>query len=76
MFIAIKKRSRESVSPPFPESRKLNHTANGVELLRKDRVKKSKLKVGSLFKHIYITFCILLRLVEHLEFDNCMSAAA
>lgn len=41
---AIKKRTQESVSPPFPESRKLNHTANGVELLRKDRVKKSKLK--------------------------------
>lgn len=41
---AIRKRSRESVSLRFPEVRKLNHSANGIELVKKDGIKKSKLK--------------------------------
>ncbi|KAK9270025.1 hypothetical protein L1049_025598 [Liquidambar formosana] len=39
---AMKKRSRESISPPLPDSKKLNHTIDGVESTRKDGVKKSK----------------------------------
>ncbi|KAL2503982.1 hypothetical protein Adt_19603 [Abeliophyllum distichum] len=42
---AIKKRCHESITPPLPISRKLNHVSNGVDLRRKDGSKKSKLKM-------------------------------
>ncbi|XVE94566.1 hypothetical protein REPUB_Repub02eG0020000 [Reevesia pubescens] len=40
---AMKKRGRESISPPLPDSKKLNHTFAGVESNKKDGVKKPKL---------------------------------
>ncbi|EOY15020.1 Uncharacterized protein TCM_034220 isoform 1 [Theobroma cacao] len=42
---AMKKRSRESISPPSPDSQKLNHTLDGVESHKKDGVKKPKLNL-------------------------------
>ncbi|CAI9777889.1 unnamed protein product [Fraxinus pennsylvanica] len=42
---AIKKRGHESITPPLPISRKLNHVSNGVDLSRKYSSKKSKLKM-------------------------------
>ncbi|KAK4434617.1 hypothetical protein Salat_0624500 [Sesamum alatum] len=48
---AIKKRGRESVTPPLPISRKQLHTSNGVEILRVDGVKKSRLNM----KQVHIT---------------------
>ncbi|KAE8656445.1 Detected protein of unknown function [Hibiscus syriacus] len=42
---AMKKRSQESISPPPPESKKTNHTLSGVEVHRKDGLKKPKLKL-------------------------------
>ncbi|KAJ4702113.1 Restriction of telomere capping protein [Melia azedarach] len=47
---AMKKRNLDSISPPLPDSRELNHTIGGVESLKKDGLKKSKLnmKKGSL----------------------------
>ncbi|TXG52065.1 hypothetical protein EZV62_021234 [Acer yangbiense] len=44
---AMKKRSRESLSPPLPDSKKLNHTISlRVESpLKKDGIKKSKLSM-------------------------------
>ncbi|KAL0366034.1 UNVERIFIED_CONTAM: hypothetical protein Sradi_3493500 [Sesamum radiatum] len=42
---AIKKRSRESVTPPLPISRKQLHMSNGVEILRVDGAKKSRLNM-------------------------------
>ncbi|KAL9395537.1 hypothetical protein Peur_009790 [Populus x canadensis] len=42
---AMKKRNRESVSPPFPDSKKLSHTHGGVESLKRDGLKKLGLKV-------------------------------
>ncbi|OIS96920.1 PREDICTED: uncharacterized protein LOC109234282 isoform X2 [Nicotiana attenuata] len=41
---AIKKRSRQSITPPLPVSKKLNYMLDGAETLRKD-VNKSKLKL-------------------------------
>lgn len=41
---AIRKRRRESVSPQFPEVRKLKHSANRIEPVKRDVIKKSKLK--------------------------------
>lgn len=40
---AMKKRGRESFSPPLPDSKKLNHTVGGVQSHRKAGVKKPKL---------------------------------
>ncbi|XP_009780817.1 uncharacterized protein [Nicotiana sylvestris] len=42
---AIKKRSRQSITPPLPVSKKLNYMLDGAETLRKD-VNKSKLKLA------------------------------
>ncbi|KAJ6336799.1 hypothetical protein OIU76_006635 [Salix suchowensis] len=42
---AMKKRNRESLSPPFPDSKKLSHTHGGVESLKRDGLKKSGLNV-------------------------------
>ncbi|OMO87411.1 hypothetical protein CCACVL1_09054 [Corchorus capsularis] len=42
---AMKKRSRESISPPLPDSKKLNHALGGVESHKKDGGKKSKLNM-------------------------------
>ncbi|XP_075082191.1 uncharacterized protein LOC107808730 isoform X2 [Nicotiana tabacum] len=42
---AIKKRSRQSITPPLPVSKKLNYMLHGAETLRKD-VNKSKLKLA------------------------------
>ncbi|KAI5596750.1 hypothetical protein BDE02_02G022200 [Populus trichocarpa] len=42
---AMKKRNRESVSPPFPDSKKLSHSHGGVESLKRDGLKKLGLKV-------------------------------
>ncbi|KAL0369141.1 UNVERIFIED_CONTAM: hypothetical protein Scaly_1133000 [Sesamum calycinum] len=42
---AIKKRSRESITPPLPISRKQLHMSNGVEILRVDGTKKSRLNM-------------------------------
>lgn len=42
---AMKKRNRESMSPPLPDSKKLNHTIGVVESLKKDGLKKSKLNI-------------------------------
>ncbi|CAK9148284.1 unnamed protein product [Ilex paraguariensis] len=42
---AMKKRNRESDSPPLPDSNKTNNTVNGVELIRKDDTKRSKLNM-------------------------------
>lgn len=44
-FTAMKKRNRESMSPPLPDSKKLNHTIGVVESLKKDGLKKSKLNI-------------------------------
>lgn len=41
---AIRKGRRESVSQHFPEVRKLNHSANGIEPVKRDVIKNSKLK--------------------------------
>lgn len=40
---ALKKRARESISPPMPYSRKLGHTVNKVEVEAPDCTKKLKL---------------------------------
>ncbi|XVF63690.1 hypothetical protein PTKIN_Ptkin09bG0107200 [Pterospermum kingtungense] len=40
---AMKKRGCESISPPLPDSKKLNHTLRGFQLHKKDGVKKPKL---------------------------------
>lgn len=40
-FTAMKKRSRESISPPLPDSKRLNHTS-GLKPHKKDGVKKPK----------------------------------
>ncbi|KAL0432350.1 UNVERIFIED_CONTAM: hypothetical protein Slati_2569300 [Sesamum latifolium] len=45
MRSAIKKRSRESITPPLPISRKQLHMSNGVEILRVDGAKKSRLNM-------------------------------
>ncbi|KAB1203664.1 hypothetical protein CJ030_MR8G002770 [Morella rubra] len=43
---AMKKRNRESISPPLPDSKKLNHTISGVEESPlKNGIKKSKLNI-------------------------------
>ncbi|KAF9686726.1 hypothetical protein SADUNF_Sadunf02G0019400 [Salix dunnii] len=42
---AMKKRNRESLSPPFPDSKKLSHTHGGVESPRRDGSKKFGLNV-------------------------------
>ncbi|KAK8642360.1 hypothetical protein V6N13_011707 [Hibiscus sabdariffa] len=42
---AMKKRSQESVSLPLPDSKKTNHTRGGVEVHRKDDLKKQKLNL-------------------------------
>lgn len=42
---AVKKRNPESMSPPLPDSKKLNHTVGEMELLKKDGLKKSKLNI-------------------------------
>ncbi|GMI82487.1 hypothetical protein HRI_001918000 [Hibiscus trionum] len=39
---AMKKRGRESISPPLPDSKRTNHTLGGVEVHRKDDLKKPK----------------------------------
>lgn len=38
---AMKKRSRESISPPLPDSKRLNHTS-GIKSHKRDGVKKPK----------------------------------
>ncbi|KAL0438428.1 UNVERIFIED_CONTAM: hypothetical protein Slati_2325800 [Sesamum latifolium] len=48
---AIKKRGRESVTPPPPISKKQYNVSNGVEKLRKNGAKKSKMNM----KHGHIT---------------------
>ncbi|KAK4429373.1 hypothetical protein Salat_1237700 [Sesamum alatum] len=48
---AIKKRGRESVTPPLPISKKQYNVSNGVERLRKDGAKKSKMNM----KQVHIT---------------------
>ncbi|XVE69739.1 hypothetical protein DITRI_Ditri10aG0015300 [Diplodiscus trichospermus] len=40
---AMKKRGGESISPPLPNSKELNHTLGGVQSHKKDGVKKTKL---------------------------------
>ncbi|XP_021284272.1 uncharacterized protein LOC110416582 isoform X3 [Herrania umbratica] len=45
LLFAMKKRSHESISPPSPDSKKLNHTLDGVELHKKNGVKKPKLNL-------------------------------
>ncbi|XP_022772655.1 uncharacterized protein LOC111315300 isoform X3 [Durio zibethinus] len=40
---AMKKRGRESICLPLPDSKKLNHTLGGVQSHKKDGVKKPKL---------------------------------
>lgn len=42
---AMKKRNRESISQPLPDSKKLNHKISGVESPIKNGVKKSKLSM-------------------------------
>ncbi|GAV63616.1 hypothetical protein CFOL_v3_07134 [Cephalotus follicularis] len=42
---AMKKRNRQSVSPPFPDIKKLNQTIFRVESPKKDGVKKPKLNI-------------------------------
>ncbi|XP_037494944.1 uncharacterized protein LOC105635347 isoform X2 [Jatropha curcas] len=42
---AMKKRNRESISPPLPDSKKLNHSTGGVESPKRVGVKKSKLNL-------------------------------
>lgn len=42
---AVKKRNPESMSPPLPDSKKLNHTVGEIESLKKDGLKKSKLNI-------------------------------
>ncbi|KAK8551783.1 hypothetical protein V6N13_120216 [Hibiscus sabdariffa] len=42
---AMKKRSQESISLPLPDSKKTNHTRGGVEVHRKDDLKKQKLNL-------------------------------
>ncbi|KAL9445870.1 hypothetical protein AB3S75_013703 [Citrus x aurantiifolia] len=42
---AVKKRNPESMSPPLPDSKKLNHTVGEMESLKKDGLKKSKLNI-------------------------------
>ncbi|KAL0325863.1 UNVERIFIED_CONTAM: hypothetical protein Sradi_5155600 [Sesamum radiatum] len=42
---AIMKRGRESVTPPLPISKKQYNVSNGVERLRKDGAKKSKMNM-------------------------------
>ncbi|XP_022769167.1 uncharacterized protein LOC111312805 isoform X2 [Durio zibethinus] len=42
---AMKKRGCESISPPLPDSKKLNHTLGGGESHKKDGVKKPKLNL-------------------------------
>ncbi|KAJ0086442.1 hypothetical protein Patl1_09549 [Pistacia atlantica] len=42
---AMKKRNRESISPPLPDSKKLNQTMGGVESPKKNGLKKSKLNM-------------------------------
>lgn len=39
---AMKKRNRESASPSIPNSKKLNHTMNGIESPKRDGVNKPK----------------------------------
>ena len=46
-FTATKKRNRESISQPLPDSKKLNHKISGVELFIKNGAKKSKLSMVS-----------------------------
>ncbi|XP_027091571.2 uncharacterized protein [Coffea arabica] len=48
---AMKKRSRESVSPPLPVCKKLTRVAGGVELLTKDGSTKYKLKMKQSLAH-------------------------
>ncbi|XP_020548296.1 uncharacterized protein LOC105159342 isoform X2 [Sesamum indicum] len=48
---AIKKRARESITPPLLISRKQLHMSNGVEMIRVDGAKKSRLNM----KHGQIT---------------------
>ncbi|XP_044475898.1 uncharacterized protein LOC123203557 isoform X2 [Mangifera indica] len=42
---AMKKRNRKSISPPLPDSKKLNHTMCGVKSPKKNGLKKSKLNL-------------------------------
>ncbi|KAG8377918.1 hypothetical protein BUALT_Bualt08G0083500 [Buddleja alternifolia] len=42
---AMKKRGRESITPPLPISRKQHHMSNGTDKTRKDGAKKSKLNM-------------------------------
>lgn len=42
---AVKKRNPESMSPPLPDSKKLNHTVGEMESLKKDGLKKSRLNI-------------------------------
>ncbi|KAA8537522.1 hypothetical protein F0562_027130 [Nyssa sinensis] len=42
---AMKKRNHESISPPLPDSKKPSHAINGVQLPKKNGVKKFKLNL-------------------------------
>ncbi|KAF9683136.1 hypothetical protein SADUNF_Sadunf05G0180700 [Salix dunnii] len=42
---SMKKRNRESISPPFPDSKKPGHPNCGVEAPKRDGLKKSRLNV-------------------------------
>ncbi|XP_050233164.1 uncharacterized protein LOC126681652 isoform X2 [Mercurialis annua] len=42
---AMKKRNRESISPPFPDSKKLNYSNGGAESSKRAGLKKSKLNL-------------------------------
>ena len=59
-FTAMKKRSRESVSPPLPEPKKLNNGINGVDTPPKGGVKKSKLNLVSHLPKFSFLFSFLL----------------
>lgn len=59
---AMKKRSRESISPPLPDSKRLNHTS-GIKSYKRDGAKKPKPSMVSfpwllvqIFVCLYFTF--------------------
>ena len=52
----MKKRGRESLSPPLPAPKKLKIGINGVDTTPKDGVKKSKLNMVSRFPEFFFSF--------------------
>lgn len=49
LITAMKKRNLESLSPPFPDSKKLNHSTGGVESPKRVGLKKLKQNLVSQF---------------------------